>query len=55
MNFKGRTRAEREPDPTKTLALPFEPSSSFRAYRVEQSAEAIVVSNSTEQRQMVGT
>jgi hypothetical protein len=51
MNFKRRTKAEREPDPTRKFALPFHPSSRFRAYRVEQRAEARVISSSTEQRQ----
>jgi hypothetical protein len=54
MNFNLRTKAEREPDLRRKLPLPFEPSASFRVYRVEQSAEASVVSSSTEQRQMVG-
>jgi hypothetical protein len=54
MNFNLRTKAEREPDLTRKLALPFEPSASFRVYRVEQSAESRVLSSSTEQRQMVG-
>lgn len=51
MNFKRRTKAEREPDPTRKFALPFERSSNYRASRVEQSAEATMISSSTEQRQ----
>jgi hypothetical protein len=52
MNFNLRTKAEREQDLTRKLALPFEPSARFRVYRVEQSAEARGISSSTEQRQM---